>query len=162
MKKITDFDLEETGEEWLRELYKVVAMRRGAMFRLITESVRLLLFGNGGGAALIIGLMLAAGGDQDPPYHWPALLTLLAFATGTLASALTMILVTAVTVQEAHSAESALKRLADGEVDCAEAMFSAQGRTFRFADFATASGVVSASAFLLGGVASIVLLVLFF
>lgn len=162
MKKITEFELEETGEEWLRELYKVVAMRRGAMFRLITESVRLLLFGNGGGAAIIVGLMVAAGGEQDSPYHWPALLTLLVFGLGTLASALTMILVTAVSVQEAHAAETALKRLADGDIDRGEAMFTVERHTFRLADFATATGVASASAFLLGGMASIALLVLFF
>ena len=53
MKKLLEFSSEETAEEWLRELYKVVALRRSSMFRLITESVRLVLFGNGGGAALV-------------------------------------------------------------------------------------------------------------
>ena len=63
MKKLQDFSGEEIGEEWLRELYKVVAMRRSSMFRLITESVRLVLFGNGGGAALVIGFMSASSVD---------------------------------------------------------------------------------------------------
>ena len=162
MKKIAEFNAEETGEEWLRELYKVVAMRRTAMFRLITETVRLLLFGNGGGAAIIIGLMISTGGTQDVAYHWPALFTLLAFGVGTLASALTMMLVAAVAVQEAHSSETALKRFADGEAHCGKAMFAITKRTFRLADFATASGLASAFAFMFGGVASIVLLVVFF
>ena len=60
MKKIDEFSGEEVGEEWLRELFKVVAMRRRTMFRLITESTRLLLFGNAGGTALIVGFMSAA------------------------------------------------------------------------------------------------------
>ncbi len=33
-------------------------MRRGTMFRLITESTRMLQYGNAGGAALVIGFML--------------------------------------------------------------------------------------------------------
>ncbi|MBC9867198.1 MAG: hypothetical protein F7O42_04840 [Opitutae bacterium] len=57
MKKIDDFIGEEVGEEWLRELFKVVAMRRRTMFRLVTESARLLLFGNAGGTALIVGFI---------------------------------------------------------------------------------------------------------
>ncbi len=40
------------------------------MFRLITETARLLLFGNAGGTALIIGFMSASSGNEDPSYHW--------------------------------------------------------------------------------------------
>ena len=53
----------------MRKLYKVITLRRSSMFRLITESVRLLLFGNGGGVALIIGFMSAAGGNESSTFH---------------------------------------------------------------------------------------------
>lgn len=162
MKKIDDFSVEEVGEEWLRELYKVVALRRRTMFRLITESTRLLLLGNAGGAALIIGFMSASSGNEDSSYHWLALLTLLVFAIGTLTSALTMILVALVSVKEAHGAETGLKQFVDGEIDRTQVMFVVEESTFRIADFATVSGVVSAVGFLLGGLISIVLLTLFF
>ena len=162
MKRMDDFSVEETGEEWLRELYKVVAQRRGVMFRLITESTRLLLLGNAGGAALIIGIMSASGGAEDPAYHWFALLTLLMFGIGVLASASTMILVALVAIKEAHGAETGLKRFVDGEIDRTEVLFTVEGQTFRLADLATASGVLSAIGFMVGGVASIVLLMLFF
>ena len=162
MKKIDDFSVEEVGEEWLRELYKVVALRRRTMFRLITESTRLLLLGNAGGAALIIGFMSASSGNEDSSYHWLALLTLLVFAIGTLTSALTMILVALVSVKEAHGAETGLKQFVDGEIDRTQVLFVVEERTFRIADFATVSGVVSAVGFLLGGLISIVLLTLFF
>lgn len=162
MKKVDEFSVEEVGEEWLRELYKVVAMRRGTMFRMITESARLLLFGNAGGAALIIGFMSAATGDQDSAYHWLSLLTLLAFAIGTLASALTMILVAVVSVKEAHGAENALKRFVDGEINRSQVMFTIEEQTFRLADTATVCGVVSALGFLMGGLITIVLLTIFF
>ena len=163
MKKVDDFSAEEVGEEWLRELYKVVAMRRGTMFRLITESSRLLLLGNAGGAALIIGFMSASsGGAEDPAYHWFALGTLLVFAIGTLASALTMILVAFVSVKEAHSAEEALKRFVDGEIDRSQVMFTVGPQTFRLADFSMLSGMVSTVSFMLGGLSAIVLLTLFF
>lgn len=162
MKRVDEFSVEEVGEEWLRELYKVVALRRGTMFRMITESTRLLLFGNAGGAALIIGFMSAATGDQGSAYHWISLLSLLAFAIGTLASALTMILVAVVSVKEAHGAEKGLKRFVDGEINRSEVMFTIEDQTFRLADSATVSGVVSAVGFMLGGVITIALLMIFF
>ena len=163
MKKVDDFSVEEVGEEWLRELYKVVAMRRGTMFRLITESARLLLLGNAGGAALIIGFMsTSTGAAEDPAYHWFSLATLLVFAVGTLASALTMILVAFVSVKEAHSAEEGLKRFVDGEIDRSQVMFTVGPQTFRLADFSMVSGTVSAVSFMLGGLSSIILLTLFF
>ena len=162
MKRMDEFSGEETGEEWLRELYKVVAQRRGVMFRLITESTRLLLLGNAGGAALIIGIMSTSGGGEDPAYHMIALLTLVVFGVGILASASTMILVALVAIKEAHGAETGLKRFVDGEIDRTEVLFTVDDQTFRIADLATASGVISAVGFLSGGVASIVLLTLFF
>ncbi len=162
MKRMDEFSAEETSEEWLRELYKVVAQRRGVMFRLITESTRLLLLGNAGGAAVIIGIMSASGGAEDPAYHWIALLTLVVFGIGILASATTMILVALVAIKEAHGAETGLKRFVDGEIDRTQVLFTVEQQTFRIADLATASGVVSAVGFMTGGVASIVLLTLFF
>ena len=162
MKKVDEFSAEEIGEEWLRELYKVVAQRRGVMFRLITESTRLLLLGNAGGAALIIGFMSTASGNEDAPYHWLALITLVVFAIGILASALTMILVALVSVKEAHGAENGLKQFIDGEIDRSEVLFTVQDETFRLADFATISGVVSAIGFMLGGLISILLLMIYF
>ena len=162
MKKFDEFSVEEVGEEWLRELYKVVALRRGTMFRMITESTRLLLFGNAGGAALIIGFMSTATGDQDSTYHWVSLFSLLAFAIGTLASALTMILVAVVSVKEAHGAENGLKRFVDGEINRSQVMFTIEEQTFRLADSATVSGIVSAVGFMLGGLITIALLMIFF
>ncbi len=162
MKNIDEFSVEEIGEEWLRELYKVVALRRGTMFRMITETARLLLFGNAGGAALIIGFMSASTGGEDPAYHWASLLTLLMFAVGTLASAMAMILVAVVSVKEAHGAENALKRFVDGEIDRTQVMFTVEEQTFRLADYATAAGIVSVVGFLLGGLSSIILLIIFF
>ena len=162
MKKVDEFSAEEIGEEWLRELYKVVHMRRGTMFRLITESARLLLLGNAGGAALIIGFMSSPSGVEDAAYHWLALATLLVFATGTLASALTMILVAMVAVKEAHSAEEALKSFADRDIGRTQVLFTLGEQTFRIADYSLVSGAVSMGGFMLGGVSSILLLMLFF
>ncbi len=162
MKKIDDFEREETGEEWLREGYKVVSMRRNVMFRMLLESTRFLLFGNAGGTALIIGFMGAAAGQDEGVFHWFALATVLVFGLGTLLSALTMFLVTMVSIREAHGSESALKRFVDGESDRSEVMFNIEGRTWRLADWATLTGIVSAAAFILGGLAGIALLIVFF
>ncbi len=162
MKKLHDFSLEETGEEWLREGYKVVAMRRNVMFRMLLESVRLLLFGNAGGAALIIGFMSATTGENEGAFHWFALSTVLVFGLGTLTSALSMILVTLVSIKEAHGAETALKRFADGDDDRFQVMFNIEGQTWRLADWSTLTGIVSAATFIVGGLAGVALLVVFF
>ena len=162
MKKLDDFTREETGEEWLREGYKVVSMRRNIMFRMLLESTRLLLFGNAGGTALVIGFMSTTGGQNEGAFHWLALATVLVFGMGTLTSALTMILVTVVSVKEAHGAESALKHFADGDGTRSEVMFNVEDRTWRIADWSTFTGIVSAVAFLLGGLGGIALLVVFF
>ena len=162
MKKLEQFSREEIGEEWLRELYKVVARRRGVMFRLIDQSARMLLLGNAGGAALVIGFMSTSSGSQDAPFHWVALTALVTFAVGILTSAITTILVALVSVKEAHGAETALKNFIDGQIDRTQVLFYVEHRSFRLADFATASGVTSGVAFLTGGIISIVLLMLFF
>ncbi len=163
MKKIDDFEREETGEEWLREGYKVVSMRRNIMFRNLLESTRFLLFGNGAGTALIIGFMsTSTTGQVEGVFHWFALMTVLVFGIGTLTSALTMFLITVVSVREAHGSETALKRFVDGDGDRSEVMFNIEGQTWRLADWATLTGIVSAVAFIVGGLAGIGLLVVFF
>ncbi len=163
MKKIDEFQREETAEEWLREAYKVVATRRNIMFRNIVESVRFLLFGNAGCAALVIGFMGGgASGNSEGVFHWLALATVLLFGIGTITSALTMILVTIVSVREAHGSENALKKFADGIADRHEVMFNIEMPTWRSADWATFAGIVSIGAFVLGGIFSLALLVIFF
>ena len=162
MKKLDDFSREETGEEWLREGYKVVAMRRNIMFRMLLESTRLLLFGNAGGTALIIGFMSTTTGDSEGIFHWFALSTVLIFGMGTLTSALTMILVTLVSIKEAHGAEAALKQFADGDFNRSQVMFNVERLTWRLADWSTITGMASAATFILGGLAGVALLVVFF
>ena len=163
MKKIDDFEREETGEEWLREGYKVVSMRRNIMFRNLLESTRFLLFGNGAGTALIIGFMSSnTTGQVEGVFHWFALMTVLVFGIGTLTSALTMFLITVVSVREAHGSETALKHFVDGDGDRSEVMFNIEDQTWRLADWATLTGIVSAVAFMVGGLAGIGLLVVFF
>ena len=162
MKKLAEFAREETGEEWLREGYKVVSMRRNIMFRMLLESTRLLLFGNAGGTALVIGFMSTTAGQNEGAFHWIALGAVLVFGIGTLTSALTMILITMVSIKEAHGAESALKRFVDGEDDRSQVMFNVEDQTWRLADWSTFTGAVSAGTFIVGGLAGITLLVLFF
>lgn len=162
MKNVDEFVNEETGEEWLRELYKVIALRRGTMFRMITESARILLFGNAGGAALVIGFLTPTAGSEEGLFHYLAIIALLLFAIGTLASAVTMILVTVVSVREAHAAETGLKRFVDGEIDRSEVMFAVESRTFQLADFATVAGMFAAASFMFGGLIVLILISTYF
>ncbi|MDE2760210.1 MAG: hypothetical protein OXH90_07945 [Paracoccaceae bacterium] len=164
MKKLDDFTREETGEEWLREVYKVVARRRGIMFRMVAETVRILLLGNAGGAALIIGFMSSStiAVAETPLYHYLSLSALLVFAIGTLSAALTMLLVTVVTILEAHGNETGLSMFVEGQLDRSQVLFSVDQRSFRVADWSTFVGIVSSVCFLLGGLICITLIVLFF
>ena len=162
MKKIEQFQREETGEEWLRELFKVVARRRAVMFRLISETTRMLLLGNGGGAALVIGFMSTQPEAESAAYHWISLVALSLFGIGVLASAMTIILVAMVAVREAHSSETGLKQFVDGDIDRSEVMFVVEEPAFRIADYATGCGLLSALTFLLGGLTALLLLTVFF
>ncbi len=162
MKKVDEFSTEEVGEEWLRELYKVIALRRGTMFRLITESARMLLYGNAGGTALIIGFMSNTSKAENTFYHWTLLLALIVFGAGVLMAALTLVLVTLVSVKEAHGAEDGLKEFVDGNLDRTKVLFTVKNETFRLADYTTVAGTVSAACFMIGGLLSLFLLVLFF
>jgi len=65
-------------------------------------------------------------------------------------------------VKEAHAAETGLKQFVDGEIDRTQVLFVVENQTFRIADFATVSGMVAAIGFMIGGLAGIVLLALFF
>ncbi len=162
MKRIDEFSTEEVGEEWLRELYKVIALRRGTMFRLITESARMLLYGNAGGSALIIGFMSNTARTESAFYHWFLLLALIVFGTGILMSALTLVLVTMVSVKEAQGAENGLKQFVDGNLDRTNVLFTVENATFRLADYTTLAGTISAACFMIGGLISLILLVIFF
>ena len=165
MKKVNEFVVEETGEEWCRELYKVVSQRRGIMFRLVSESTRMLLLGNAGGAALIIGLISAygfGGEGKEVLYHWSEIFILVVFGLGILASAATTILVALVAVKEAHSAEIGLKRFVEHKEDRSSVLFFLEPQNIYLANITTVLGVLSAASFLLGGLSSLVLLILFF
>ena len=164
MRKLEDFTQEETGEEWLREVYKVVARRRGIMFRMVAETVRILLLGNAGGAALIIGFMSSSTIQvaETPVYHYFSLSALMVFAIGTLTAALTMLLVTVVSIQEAHGNETGLRMFVEGKIDRSQVLFSVDRKAFRIADWSTLTGIISSACFLLGGMICIILITLFF
>lgn len=165
MKKVDEFLAEETGEEWCRELYKVVSQRRSVMFRLVSESSRMLLLGNAGGAALIITLITAygfGGESKDVLYHWFEIVNLVVFGLGILTSAATTILVALVSVKEAHSAEVGLKRFIELKEDRSSVLFYLEPQNVYLANFSTVLGVLGAACFLLGAITSLLLLVLFF
>jgi len=165
VKKVDEFVAEETGEEWCRELYKVVSQRRGVMFRLVSDTARMLLLGNAGGAALIIGLITAYGfGGESKAvlYHWSEIFILSVFGLGVLASAATTILVALVSVKEAHSAEIGLKRFIELKEDRSSVLFFLEPQNIYLANIATVLGVLSAACFLLGAISSLLLLILVF
>ncbi len=125
----------------------------------------MLLLGNAGGAALIIGLITAygfGGEDKDVLYHWFEIFNLVVFGLGILASAATTILVALVSVKEAHSAEVGLKRFIELKEDRSSVLFFLEPQNVYLANFSTVLGVLSAACFLLGAIASLLLLVLFF
>ena len=131
------------------------------MYRMIIESTRMLLFGNAGGAALIIGFMGTSSGEYAA-FHWLNLLIVALFGIGILTAAITTFMVTMVSVKEAHGSEEGLKKFVDGDCDRNQAMFTISGKIFYLADLATVTATTSTLSFILGGLLSIVLLILFF
>ncbi len=137
----------------MRKLLEMVVVRRGTMYRFIAEGVRTLSFANAGGMAMIIGFVRVAGGKE--PFHWLTLFTMALFILGAMASAITLILVMAVTVKEAHSMETALHDFVNGKLTRTEVMFFLENETTKLANSASGFGVVSALFFVLGCLAGL-------
>ncbi len=159
-EKLTDYDT-SNGEEWLRELYKVITFRRNAMFRLIAETVRTLMLGNAGGAAMIIGFISGANSGNES-YHSVAIITLVIFLLGVLFSALGTVGVAAVAIKEAHGAEEALWKFSLDEITRQQTLFYLDGKTLKLADFATLFGLIAAILLAVGILLGIVMLAIFF
>lgn len=157
--KITDLTPAD-AEQWMRKLLEMVVVRRGTMYRFIADSIRTLNLANAGGVAMIIGFVRGAGGKE--PFHWLALFTMGLFILGALTSAITLILITAVTVKEAHGMETALHEFVGGKLTREEVMFFLETETTRLANTASGFGVVSALFFVLGCLAGLAQLAFFF
>ncbi len=159
-EKLTDYDI-SNGEEWLRELYKVITFRRNAMFRLIAEAVRTLMLGNAGGAAMIIGFISGTNSGNES-YHSAAIITLIIFLLGVLFSALCTVVIAAVAVKEAHGAEEALRKFSLDEISRQQTIFYIGGKTLKLADLATLFGLIAAILLAVGILIGIILLAVFF
>ena len=108
--------------------------------------------------AIVIGFFGTPGGE---PYHWFTVLTMALFIIGALCSAVTLILVTGVTVKEAHGMETALHKFSKGEITREEVMFNLENETLHLANSASGFGLVSAIIFAVGCAAGIVQIALF-
>lgn len=148
------------AEQWMRKLLEMVVLRRGTMYRFIAESVRTLILANAGAVAMVVGFFRAPGGEG--PFHWVTLLTMALFIAGALSAAVTLILITGVTVKEAHGMETALHEFAKGKLTRDEVMFYLESETTRLANTASGFGVVSGSFFVLGCLAGLIQLAIFF
>lgn len=131
-------------EHWLRKQHEVVNYRRSSMYRLIIEMSRGLLLGNAGGLATLIGIMSSSQRVSETGFfHWIAIITSVMFLIGLCFSFATLILVTSVSVREAHSAETAMKKFSDGDFTREQMLFYVEDRTRSIASSATVCGILS-------------------
>lgn len=157
--KLSEFDF-VAQQYWLRKLLEVLFMRRTTMFRFIAESTRILVIGNGGGIAMTMGLLGAS--EQSGLYHWLNMLMLLTFVLGILFSAITLFLVTAVTLKEAHSAEIALHAFTQDKLERDEVLFYSDEPTRRLANLSAGCGVVSIAFLTLGAIQGLIQVAIYF
>lgn len=146
-------------EQWLRKLHEILVMRRSTMFRFVAEAVRVLVFGNAGGIAMTMGLMSAS--DRVEPYHWSIVATLFVFVLGVLFSALTLGLVSAVSVKEAHGAEVALDAFVRDRMERDDVLFFNDDAARRLAGAAAGCGLVGMALLMLGAFSGLFQIALF-
>ena len=156
--KLSEFEF-SAQQYWLRKLVEVLYMRRSTMFRFIVESSRMLILGNGGGVATTFGMLSYL--DLVGVYHWVCVFMLLTFVLGTLFSTITLILVTATTIKEAHSAEYAMHEFVNDRLERDEVLFYYDDTTRRLAYYSTCMGIVSVTFFLLGAIQGIFLVAVY-
>lgn len=148
--------VKDTSFWWLK-LQQNLALRRGTMFRFLSSSLQLLMFGNAGGIGFILGLF--PSGSEPPGVHWISVSAIIAFLLGCLASAGTIIFVTSLAMKEAHAAETALVQLVDGQMSLEEAVLFLDNSTFSIAASAMVLGIVSLGFLLIGSSIGVYLLI---
>ena len=157
--KLSEFE-SNAQQYWLRKLVEVLYMRRSTMFRFIAETSRVLVIGNGGGVALTLGMLGTA--QLAGVYHILCMLMLLTFVIGVLFSAITLFLVTGVTVKEAHNAEISLHKFTKDQMERDEVLFFDDPRTRRLANIAAGCGIVSIGLLTLGALQGLVQVAIYF
>ncbi len=156
--KLSEFEF-AAQQYWLRKLLEVLYMRRSTMFRFIVESARMLILGNGGGVAITFGMLNYL--HLVGVYHWVCVFMLLTFILGTLFSTITLFMVTATTIKEAHSAEVAIHEFVHDRLERDEVLFYYDDTTRRLAYYSTCMGIVSVALLILGALQGMTLVALY-
>lgn len=157
--KLSEFEL-GVQQHWLCKLLEVLYMRRATMFRFIAETTRILVIGNGGGIALTMGMLATA--ERVGVYHYLCMIMLLTFVLGIMFSTITLFFVTAVTLKEAHAAESALHAFSQDAKERDEVLFSEDKNVRRLANIAAGSGLTSIVLLALGAIQGLIQVAIYF
>lgn len=157
--KISQLDKSEQSS-WLRKLLEVLIMRRGGMFGLIEQYVRMLLLGNGSGIAMILGTVKLSGQVDT---HWSSMVTLVTFIAGALFAALSYAMVTGVSMKEAHNAELALHQFVNDEIEYKDVLFFKDSGTIdKLVRYSAYFGVSSAVCLILGMIQGVIQVCIYF
>ncbi len=147
-------------ELWLQKFLEIVARKRLIMYRFISQSLQILVWGNGGGVVLLLGFI--TGGNSDQRAHWGIIISLLVFLSGVILAAISLILTTTVAIKEAHTIETALYRFLKKEMSREEALIYENEETFRWVNTSAICGAFSAIAFIAGMIISVIQIAIFF
>ena len=147
-------------ELWLQKFLEIVARKRLIMYRFISQSLQILVWGNGGGVVLLLGFV--TGGNYSQKVHWGIIISLLIFLSGVILAAISLILTTTVAIKEAHTIETALYRFLKNEMSREEALIYENKETFRWVNTSAICGAFSAIAFITGMIISVIQIAIFF
>ncbi|MBI2743605.1 MAG: hypothetical protein HYX48_06785 [Chlamydiales bacterium] len=145
---------------WKLKLQENLSNRRGTMYRFLASSLQLLLFGNAGGIGFILGIFRT--GNEPPVVHWLCVSAIIVFMLGCLTSAVTLIFTNALSMKEAHAAETALNKLINNKMSGDEAAMYMDNTTFPLAARAMVSGICSLIFLAIGAALGVVLLLLYY
>mgnify|MGYP000008757770 CR=1 FL=1 len=159
--KLKPSEMENNNKDlWLQKFLEIIARKRLVMYRFVSQSLQILVWGNGGGVVLLVGLI--SGGNANERVHWGIILTLLIFLSGVIMAAIALIFTTAVAIKEAHTVETAMYRFLKDEMSREEALVYEEKDTFKWVNVAAICGSFSAIAFIAGLVFSVIQVSLFF
>jgi len=156
---VHDSTVHDTSFWWVK-LQQNVSMRRGTVYRFLSSSLQLLMFGNAGGIGFILGLF--PSGAEPPGVHWFCVSAILSFLLGCLTSAGTIVFVATLAMKEAHAAETALVKLIKKQMSHEEAVLYVDKSAFSVAASAMIAGLFSVGFLIVGAIIGVVLLTVYY
>ena len=145
---------------WTVKFQENMSFRRGTMFRFLAQTATLLTIGNAGGVGFIFGVFPVTQGSTL--MHWMLLLNSIIFMLGVITAVVTLILLTLLTINEAHAAETGLNNFVNNKMTWQEVVCYNEKQAFKTAPLAAQFGIISSGLAITGTAMALVMLAVYY